>query len=178
MGITRAQQELHLSLARYRDFRGQQRMTVPSQFLMDLPNEELEISEPLWAVDRAAQKAEHGDAWEDATHHDDVPTFDVSEPNVRQPFQADVNNPKIASDIVRLESLTYQSTPAPAATLPGVSPEVFRQDMLVRHPEYGLGKIVTLSGSGTRRSATVNFASSAGQKKFLLAMSPLRPAKE
>ncbi len=57
------------------------------------------------------------------------------------------------------------------------SPEVFHQNMIVRHPEYGLGKIVALSGSGDRRSATVAFASSAGQRKFMLAKSPLRPAK-
>ena len=49
--------------------------------------------------------------------------------------------------------------------------------MVVRHPEYGLGKVVALSGSGARRSATVAFASSAGQKKFMLAQSDLRPVK-
>ena len=43
VGITRAQQELHISLARYRDFRGQRRMTIPSCFLMQLPREEMEL---------------------------------------------------------------------------------------------------------------------------------------
>ncbi len=49
--------------------------------------------------------------------------------------------------------------------------------MVVRHPEYGLGKIVALSGSRDRRTATVAFASAAGEKKFVLAKSKLRPAK-
>ena len=49
--------------------------------------------------------------------------------------------------------------------------------MVVRHPQYGLGKIVALSGSGDRRTATVAFASTAGEKKFVLVQSPLRPAK-
>ncbi len=48
--------------------------------------------------------------------------------------------------------------------------------MIVKHPEYGLGKIVALSGSGIKRKATVMFASSAGEKRFLLIHSPLRPA--
>ncbi len=48
--------------------------------------------------------------------------------------------------------------------------------MIVRHPNYGLGKIVALSGSGTKRKATVVFAAGAGEKRFLLAHSPLRPA--
>ncbi len=49
--------------------------------------------------------------------------------------------------------------------------------MAVRHPQYGLGKIVALSGSGDRRTGTVAFASTAGERKFMLAKSPLRPAK-
>jgi DNA helicase-2/ATP-dependent DNA helicase PcrA len=64
-------------------------------------------------------------------------------------------------------------TAAPAP----VPPEAFIQGMVVRHPSYGLGKIVALSGSRERRTATVAFASTAGEKKFVLASSPLRPAK-
>jgi hypothetical protein len=47
--------------------------------------------------------------------------------------------------------------------------------MLVRHPKYGLGHIVALSGSGDGRKATVDFSSAAGRKKFVLKASPLRP---
>ena len=64
-----------------------------------------------------------------------------------------------------------------SAELPRVSPDAFHQGMVVRHPEYGLGKVVALSGSGIKRSATVAFASHAGQKKFMLAQSQLRPTK-
>jgi DNA helicase-2/ATP-dependent DNA helicase PcrA len=49
--------------------------------------------------------------------------------------------------------------------------------MVVTHPEYGLGKIVALSGKADKRVATVNFATGAGQKTFVLAHSPLRPAR-
>ncbi len=51
------------------------------------------------------------------------------------------------------------------------------QGMVVRHPEYGLGKIIALSGAGPKRTATVVFASSAGEKKFVLIHSQLAPAK-
>lgn len=54
--------------------------------------------------------------------------------------------------------------------------DVFSQGMEVMHPEYGLGKIVALSGIGVRRIATVSF-SSAGEKKFILHQSPLKPIK-
>ncbi len=46
VGITRAKQELQLSFAQYRAFRGDRRPTIPSQFLMELPREELSYSEP------------------------------------------------------------------------------------------------------------------------------------
>jgi DNA helicase-2/ATP-dependent DNA helicase PcrA len=49
--------------------------------------------------------------------------------------------------------------------------------MLVQHPEYGLGKIIALSGNGPKRTATVAFATGAGQKRFILVHSKLRPAK-
>jgi len=55
-----------------------------------------------------------------------------------------------------------------------VSPDAFHLGMVVTHPKHGLGKIVALSGEGKNRRATINFAS-AGQKKYVLAKSPLRP---
>ena len=66
---------------------------------------------------------------------------------------------------------------AESPELSPVSPDTFYQGMVVKHPEYGLGKVVALSGSGDRRSATVAFASSAGQRRFMLMHSELRPIK-
>jgi hypothetical protein len=48
------------------------------------------------------------------------------------------------------------------ADLPAVRPEAFYQGMLVRHPDYGLGKVVALSGSDVLRKATIAFASGEG----------------
>jgi len=47
--------------------------------------------------------------------------------------------------------------------------------MVVLHPQYQIGKIVALSGTGAKRTATVAFATGT-QKKFVLSQSPLRPA--
>lgn len=43
VGITRAQEELQLSKATYREFRGQRNMTIPSRFLMELPRHDMEL---------------------------------------------------------------------------------------------------------------------------------------
>ncbi len=46
VGITRAQQQLQISLAQYRDFRGQRKPMIPSSFLMELPRGEMDVQQP------------------------------------------------------------------------------------------------------------------------------------
>ena len=60
VGITRAREELHLSLATYREFRGQRRLTVPSQFLMELPRDEMEIVAPTMRSFRPSMELSDG----------------------------------------------------------------------------------------------------------------------
>jgi len=169
VGITRAQEELHLSMARYRDFRGQRKMTIPSQFLMELPRDEMEVHTPtsthtscVWGEPfseeslHMAADSQFSDEWE------------------TPPAPADPVPP--AASPVCTPQLTTAAEMAHGGPLPAISPDEFHQDMLVRHPAHGLGRIVALSGSGASRKATVAFPS--GQKKFLLTQSPLRPVKK
>ena len=65
VGITRAQESLHLSRAVYREFRGQRRMTVPSDFLAELPRDEMDWdeavgNEPAWEPAARAGRIENG----------------------------------------------------------------------------------------------------------------------
>ena len=46
VGITRAQQRLQISLAQYRDFRGERKPVIPSSFLMELPRGEMAVETP------------------------------------------------------------------------------------------------------------------------------------
>ncbi len=174
VGITRACEELNLSLAANREFRGQRRGAVPSQFLMELPRGEMRVvvptslSEPDWEI------GEHDDS------------LDFADPNEREPWDPAPEDPEAfeisssttdspASSIVASLTTAAELYQAPPVEVPRVSPDVFRLGMVVRHPEYGLGKVIALSGSGVKRSATVAFVSDAGQKKFMLAQSALRP---
>ncbi|MCA9155508.1 MAG: UvrD-helicase domain-containing protein, partial [Planctomycetales bacterium] len=68
VGITRAEEELSLSTANYRSFRGEWRAAVPSEFLMELPRAEMELSESSfsdygggWAGDEGFEEQ----AWDD-----------------------------------------------------------------------------------------------------------------
>ncbi len=150
VGITRAREELQLSWALRREFRGQRRMTIASEFLMELPREQMRV--------------------ETHEEEDELDFFPPPPPAPKPALRPrDVN----VSLTTAAELGGVQTDAPPQASY---AADQFHQGMLVRHPEYGLGKIVALSGNGERRRATVAFASAAGEKKFILASSPLRPA--
>jgi DNA helicase-2/ATP-dependent DNA helicase PcrA len=155
VGITRAQEELQLSMARYRDFRGQRKLTVPSHFLVELPREEMELEMPGAGEHLPAEPPDLEPVLSQPT--------DEPEPTGARPRPALGFHLTTAADLAG----------GPAA--PPLSPDAFRQGMVVCHPSYGLGKIVALSGAGDRRTATVDFPAPTGRKKFLLRTSPLRP---
>ena len=177
VGITRAREELQLSLATNREFRGQRRRTVPSQFLMELPRGEMEVS----GAPATANPWEDDAPFEDeyvhaAADEDDVPweadveaSDDVSQTS--EPGSSPLSGLGLGPLTTAAELQRTETT-----ELPPVAPEVFVQGMVVRHPQYGLGKIVALSGARDRRTATIAFASGAGEKKFMLASSKIRPA--
>ena len=170
VGITRAEEELQISYAIQRDFRGQRRHTVPSSFLMEIPREELELT----------QCESHADQWEQQ-HWDDEVEFDpiaLDKSAEEFDFESPSEQEKRPADWqVVAAQVTTAAELAGSAVEPTreVSPNEFTQGMAVVHPEHGLGKIVALSGSGHNRRATVRFAT-AGEKRFVLAHSPLRPA--
>ncbi|HVX12512.1 MAG TPA: UvrD-helicase domain-containing protein [Pirellulales bacterium] len=171
VGLTRAQEELQLSISQYREFRGRRQMTIPSKFLLELPFDELDATQAVWADQVSAPG---GDEWDDSSaaedgmelhehHEDEVWSSEAAESDVVSPARG------------RFPSLmTAAQLASPGAGANESSPEIFYQGMVVLHPEYGLGKIVALSGSGVRRTATVAFAA-VGQKKFVLSQSTLRP---
>ncbi len=204
VGITRAQEELHLSMAKYRDFRGQNRMAIPSPFLMQLPTEEMEVVDYSWASSRSATGsgsafvlpeaeafAAEGDSAEVGTRFEDQPLASVGQTAPRDrafhlttaamlaTAQSSVcndtdNNPNAirANGEGAMELQSLASEPHVAT-----SPDAFYDGMLVRHPDYGLGKIVAISGSGVKRTATVAFAQGSGEKRFILTHSRLQPVR-
>jgi len=154
VGITRAQQELQLSLAQYRDFRGQRKMSVPSHFLMELPREEMEL------------ETCGGETF-----------FRAVEPPYREPVLSRAEPPPQPRAAATMQLTTAAELASGGRPAPPASPDSFHQGMVVRHPSYGLGRIVALSGTGPGRKATIDFPRPTGRKKFVLASSPLRPLK-
>ncbi len=155
VAITRAREELYLSRTVRREFRGQFRFAVPSPFLQEMPLGEMDVQQT--AADLRAP--DHLDpAWDEACQVPDPV------PAARQSARPTGVSLVTAADLV-----------SQRVARPKVAPESFSEGMTVRHPEYGLGTIVSLGGSPALRSATVRFQSAAGEKKFILVHSVLEP---
>jgi DNA helicase-2/ATP-dependent DNA helicase PcrA len=178
VGITRAKDELQLSYAVERDFRGQRRYTVPSSFLMEIPREEMELvhstsemhswDDESWLHDETDTAGE--DFAEDEFGEEPDTSFDfgaAAQPEKKEKPSWQV----VAAQVTTAAALAGEVEPAESR----VPPDVFAQGMTVVHPEHGVGKIVALSGAGKNRRATVRFVT-AGEKRYILAHSPLRPA--
>jgi DNA helicase II / ATP-dependent DNA helicase PcrA len=186
VGITRAQQELQISLTRYRDFRGQRKTTIPSSFLMELPRDEMEI-------ELAGADVQRVEAWHDeqpsheeqAAANETYDFFDGDDETMRgatgrssagaggdKPGRV----PRAARQPVPLR-LTTAAAMANGGQAAPLAPDAFRQGMLVLHRTHGLGQIAALSGNGPERIATVDFPPPAGRKKIPLADGSLQPVR-
>ncbi len=143
---------------------------------MELPRGEMEVQ---GASPQPVREWDDEHYFQDSGHEgdvDDVPwDVDVPEPSMAP---ASTESPAAAQPLSISPLTTAAELEHGAGTeVSRVPPEAFFQGMVVRHPEYGLGKIVALSGTRDRRTATVAFAAGAGERKFVLAKSRLCPAK-
>ena len=151
VGITRAQQRLQISLAQYRDFRGERKPVIPSSFLMELPRGEMAVQQP--ETTRSCRGDRRGDRRLARGPRAGLP------PRGTAGGRADEVRSGSAGPVTcgwRRRCL------AMAQRREGVDPDVFRQGMVVLHPQYGIGKVVALGGSGGERTATIDFASRQG----------------
>jgi DNA helicase-2/ATP-dependent DNA helicase PcrA len=144
VGITRAERELYLSYCREREFRGQRQSAIPSEFLGELP------SEPM--VFR-----------------------DVAGPAPASPPPARPRSSPRPSPAAREFRLTTAAELGGWAA-PGRPDDlsVFEPGVVVLHPEFGIGRIVSIEGAGPKRKGKVAFTVG-GERTFVLALSPLRP---
>jgi DNA helicase-2/ATP-dependent DNA helicase PcrA len=151
VGITRAQEELQLSCTRRRDYRGRSFPSIASPFLMEIPSDTVEVTRE--------QELAVG-----APPHDEG----ASEPARLKPHRpATVAATRVVTAVELFGATNTTTRPA----------DEFHVGTLVAHPEYGSGKLVALSGSGTKLTATVEFFHPPGRRKFVLAASHLRPVK-
>jgi len=157
VGITRARRQLYLSRCLVRSFRGQQQATTPSKFLSELPEEPIVVRD-LSGVGRSDSRSTPSTGSRPASRSEPRPA--AAPHDYRLMTAAD-----LAGARGELGGRGAASHPDLDAFRPGVS---------VRHPEFGLGRIVTIEGEGSGRKGRVAFAVGPA-RTFVLAKSPLRP---
>lgn len=172
VGITRAESELQLSHVLRRDFRGQRRIAIPSSFLMEIPTGEMQMERAAMPDVELLEWSEEDDWAAEAEVQDasDLPEIAIERIETSPAGPLEVAAAEVTTAAAMLGDEKQPTPPAKKC-----DPDEFAHGMAVVHPEHGLGKIVTLSGAGRARKATVRFATS-GEKSFVLAFSPLQPA--
>lgn len=140
VGVTRAKEELYLSHAKVREYRGRSLYAMESMFLNELPEEGIE------RVDVAPAR----------TAFDQAFGRRPSEPGrTARPAWID-------ADALSNAMRTAKGRPASDEDQAGE----YSLGMLVRHEEYGLGKITEVRGSGFLRRVRVRFGA-AGERTFV-----------
>ncbi|MBX9679732.1 MAG: UvrD-helicase domain-containing protein [Gemmataceae bacterium] len=160
VGITRAMQELYLTHARMREFRGQTLYAVGSMFLEELPKEEVKEvdlscrgggtrrAKDAW---RGPQSSSSSRGWYDAG------TFDKPKPDPQPALRMD--------------------SPHFISTGPAGDPSAYAEGMLVQHDSYGLGQIMEISGAGALRKIKIRF-NQAGMRTFIADKAKLTVVKK
>ena len=128
VGITRAQQRLHLSHARYRSVRGISERAIPSQFVRELPDDELNVLD----------LSDQGNDWDDDSDIASVASA-WQRPRSGRGGRSHVEDFEfVDADIAELEH-----------ALP--------IGCMVRHPRFGVGRVVSVTGAGRTARARVDF---------------------
>ncbi len=105
---------------------------------------------------------------------------DIDQSDPSEPRKSDSENRKVAKMTTAAEMLRADDShdgidpPAPEPFEP-IPPEDYSLGMLVKHPQYGPGKVMALSGKENKRTATIQFLNPPEQRKFRLAFCELQP---
>ena len=198
VGITRAEQQLQISYSQRRTFRGQTRIASPSQFLYELPRDDMQCTLPTGGLasignhpnsdfEPTADYFEHPEQ----SNHDVLATEEI-EAKLQQAQsileQVSDNNSQqepsptdhLANELASMTNISTASDlqastdneGSQSSTAKQIALADFKQGMLVSHQRYGSGVIVSISGSGDKLTATIKFLDQQ-QRQFRLAFALL-----
>jgi DNA helicase-2/ATP-dependent DNA helicase PcrA len=182
VGITRAEKNLQISRCVHRFRRGSYWPAIASRFLMELPREEMQIYEPSgtnYDDNSVSDSISQIDPWT----HDGLPSIDINDDQEFDEVETDsvpVAPPQqnLRPNVLSKISLKIQTGAQLAekqAAMPSqirLHPDLFETGMEVQHAEYGIGKIIQITGEGQKRTATIEF-DGLGNKRFRLAFTNL-----
>jgi len=150
VGMTRAQQRLYLTRARVRQVRGRAMPTIPSSFLSEI-------------IPVITYQAEDSNEEESQLPPQPDSEAELTERISERPTSEGSSLVMTAADLLNGERKTAEI------------PTGFAAGMTVRHPRYGLGTVISVSGMSRNQTLTVEFHGDGKQKTFVASKSPLQP---
>jgi DNA helicase-2/ATP-dependent DNA helicase PcrA len=152
VGMTRAEQRLFLTSARYRRRwgGGEAEASIPSRFLKEVPEKLIEDLNPKQRTSQVDLFAESHQFRESAKRNAFTGKTYNSVDNIKQYFaERGKQAPQAAGEPVQ--------APRIQSAQPAVRKRPFRAGATVRHPKYGRGKILRREGDGDDAKLTVSF---------------------
>ncbi|MFM9959254.1 MAG: ATP-dependent helicase [Phycisphaerales bacterium] len=149
VGITRAMEKLIITSAKYRTQRGLMERTIPSRFLSELPKDGVALTD--LSDESSSFGARHEDEEDQPFDPDAAPSDTPTWGKTRGTFTTEFagrNSP---------------SSPFPVGSL-------------VRHPQFGVGRIEAVTGIGANTRARISFRD-VGPKTLVLQYARLEPAR-
>ena len=155
VGMTRAKEQLYLTHTIQRKSYGRKLYTIPSEFIAETELVQTDYSKDV-----------------------EQTTFGESESSTSTNFVDDASSNK-PGRIARGQDSSRSVLTTGAALLNGSAepvdpPQGFAVGMQVRHPQFGLGTVVAISGFSKRRTVTVKFNDDR-RKTFVASICPLQP---
>jgi DNA helicase-2/ATP-dependent DNA helicase PcrA len=170
VGITRARQKLFLSHCANRVVKGRSMYASPSPFLDELPADAIVVRDTTGGRRASSQWDSHSNSNTDWRYGNNQNRSSYAPPPPPRSYQ----KPRSSAVNFGLKTAAEHAAGASAASSPPVDLDRFQPGVSVRHPSYGLGRIVAIEGAGPNRKGRVAFVVG-GERTFVLAKSPLKP---
>ncbi len=156
VGITRAMDKLHLSFAKYRGF--MQRMCVPSSFLMELPRSELEWRDRTDIGSDGEESLIEDDSLVQRKKTKKELRYDLEEVGLEesQPSDGEIAE-KLRSSVREARKKQRVQIGTAAGLAENHSSTNLGVGSMVRHPIYGIGRVLKVDGRGLKQIARIEF---------------------
>jgi DNA helicase II / ATP-dependent DNA helicase PcrA len=183
VGMTRARERLWLTRTQVRAIRGQRLASIPSEFLRDVGVTETPLSV---AMPRSFSSGSSAHQLPESEHEGHEPAPDYE--NLCEPSPDDESatgaaervSPRSGSgagvgDLKHPALMTGADLLAAAESREPPSAGGFTVGMSARHPRYGVGKVVKISGVSRNRLITIQFDDDGRTETFVAGKNPLQP---
>jgi DNA helicase II / ATP-dependent DNA helicase PcrA len=175
VGMTRARERLYLTRTHNRETRGRSLASIPSEFLREIGVAETVVpsANSTWSPQAQLDGDDHA-----APDYDNIsqePPDDAESGRGRasgrradstSPSSSSANRPRLISGADLLARTAARAAELPVGFAVGKS---------VRHPQYGVGRIVKIGGFAKNRTITVEFDDDGRSETFVNGKNPLQP---